>query len=631
LAPNAHDTPAPHPFEATPMADTDTNASSVEALGFDPAELRRKYDEERDRRLRAEGNAQYVEVTGRFAHYLDDPYVEPGFTREPIVRDLDVLVVGGGFGGLLASARLREAGFDDLCIVEKAGDFGGTWYWNRYPGAACDTESYIYLPLLEETGYMPTAKYAKAPEILEHSRRIGRHFDLYRAALFQTTITGMRWLDEEARWEVATDRRDVLRARFVVIAGGPLNLPKLPGIPGVESFKGHSFHTSRWDYAYTGGDSTGNLTGLADKRVGIIGTGATAVQCVPHLGAGAKELFVFQRTPSSVDVRNDRPTDPEWAKSLAPGWQRERMDNFTAVISGSRFDVDLVNDGWTDLIGNILLAARKKMRAGEPVADEAELIQLADYQKMERVRARVDSIVKDRATAEALKPWYNQFCKRPCFHDQYLQTFNLPNVHLVDTHGQGVERITERGVVVDGREYELDCLIYGTGFEVGTDFTRRLGFEVTGRDGLTLTRKWQDGASTFHGLFTRGFPNLFVMTTQQSGQSANFQHMLDEQSRHIAYVMQALKARDARTVEADEQAEAQWVDTIVTLARTRQAFLNECTPGYYNNEGKPDARMERNSQYWRGPMAFIRMWKAWREDGSLQGLELTPMRETVDG
>jgi cyclohexanone monooxygenase len=416
-----------------------------------------------------------------------------------------------------------------------------------------------------------------------------------------------------------------------VIAGGPLNLPKLPGIPGVESFKGHSFHTSRWDYAYTGGDSTGNLTGLADKRVGIIGTGATAVQCVPHLGAGAKELFVFQRTPSSVDVRNDRPTDPEWAKSLAPGWQRERMDNFTAVISGSRFDVDLVNDGWTDLIGNILLAARKKMRAGEPVADEAELIQLADYQKMERVRARVDSIVKDRATAEALKPWYNQFCKRPCFHDQYLQTFNLPNVHLVDTHGQGVERITKRGVVVDGREYELDCLIYGTGFEVGTDFTRRLGFEVTGRDGLTLTRKWQDGASTFHGLFTRGFPNLFVMTTQQSGQSANFQHMLDEQSRHIAYVMQALKARDARTVEADEQAEAQWVDTIVTLARTRQAFLNECTPGYYNNEGKPDARMERNSQYWRGPMAFIRMWKAWREDGSLQGLELTPMRETVDG
>jgi cyclohexanone monooxygenase len=604
---------------------------TVDELGFDPAELRRKYDLERERRLRADGNAQYVAVSGKFAHYLDDPYVEPGFTRDPIVRDMDVLVVGGGFGGLLASARLRAAGYEDLCIVEKGGDFGGTWYWNRYPGAACDTESYIYLPLLEETGYMPVAKYAKAPEILEHSRRIGRHFDLYRSALFQTTITGMRWLDDAGRWEVSTDRRDVLRARFVVIAGGPLNLPKLPGIPGVDSFRGHSFHTSRWDYAYTGGDSTGNLSGLADKRVGIIGTGATAVQCVPHLGEGAKELYVFQRTPSSVDVRNDQPTDPEWVKSLKPGWQRERMDNFTAVISGSKFDVDLVNDGWTDLIGNILLAARKKSRAGEPVADEAELIQLADYQKMERVRARVDAIVKDRATAEALKPWYNQFCKRPCFHDQYLQTFNRPNVHLVDTQGKGVERITERGVVVAGREYELDCLIFGTGFEVGTDFTRRLGFEVTGRGGLTLTEKWKDGASTFHGLFTRGFPNLFVMTTQQSGQSANFQHMLDEQSRHIAYLMTEVRQRRVRTVEADAQAEAQWVDTIVQLARTRKAFLNECTPGYYNNEGRPDARMERNSQYWRGPMAFIRMWKAWREDGTLQGLELTPMRETVGG
>lgn len=604
------------------MADTASQSPLAEDLGFDPAELRRKYDVERDRRLRADGNQQYVEVTGEFEHFLDDPYADPGFTREPVVREVDVLVVGGGFGGLLAAARLRAEGYDDLCIVEKGGDFGGTWYWNRYPGAACDTESYIYLPLLEETGYMPVAKYARAPEILEHSRRIGRHFDLYPCALFQTTVTGMRWQDDAARWRVDTDRGDVLRARFVVLAGGPLNRPKLPGIPGVDSFKGHSFHTSRWDYAYTGGDSNGGLAGLADKRVGIIGTGATAVQCVPHLGEGAKELYVFQRTPSSVDVRNDRPTDPEWAESLAPGWQRERMDNFTAVISGSRFEVDLVNDGWTDLIGNILLAARRRQAGGEQVADEAELIQLADYQKMERVRARVDAIVKDPATAEALKPWYNQFCKRPCFHDQYLQTFNRPNVHLVDTQGRGVERITERGVVVDGREYELDCLIFGTGFEVGTDFTRRLGFEVHGRGGVTLTEKWKDGAQTFHGLFTRGFPNMFVMTTQQSGQSANFQHMLDEQSHHIAYVLREARARGARTLEACAKAEADWVDTIVKLARTRQAFLNECTPGYYNNEGKPDARMERNSQYWRGPMSFIRMWNAWRADGSLQGLEL---------
>ncbi|MBL8351827.1 MAG: NAD(P)/FAD-dependent oxidoreductase [Burkholderiaceae bacterium] len=594
--------------------------------GFDAAALRRRYALERDRRLRQDGNAQYLEVSGRFARYLDDPYVEPGFTREPVRREVDLLVVGGGFGGLLAAARLRAAGWDDLCIVDKGGDFGGTWYWNRYPGAACDTESYIYLPLLEETGYMPVAKYARAPEILEHSRRIGRHFDLYRAALFQTVITGMRWNDETARWQVITDRDDRLAARFVVLAGGPLNRPKLPGIPGIETFRGHSFHTSRWDYAYTGGDSNGGLTGLADKRVGIIGTGATAVQCVPHLGAGAKQLCVFQRTPSSVDVRNDRPTDPDWVRSLQSGWQRERMHNFSTVVSGGRFDVDLVNDGWTDLICNILLAARRQPAGDAAPPDTEALIQQADDLKMQRVRARVDAVVSDRATAEALKPWYNQFCKRPCFHDQYLDTFNRPNVQLVDTRGRGVERITESGVVVDGREYGLDCLIFGTGFEVGTDFTRRLGFEVHGRGGLTLTEKWRDGARSFHGLFTRGFPNLFVMTTQQSGQSPNFQHMLDEQSRHIGHIMGEVRARGLRTLEASADAENQWVETIVRHARGRRDYLSACTPGYYNNEGRPDERTERNSQFWRGPMVFIRLLDEWRRAGTMPGLELQAER-----
>ena len=602
------------------------SADPVTEPSFDPAALRGKYDIERERRLRPDGNDQYVDVTGKFAHYLDDPYADPAFSRAPIIRQVEVVVVGGGFGGLLAAARLRAQGFEDICIIDKAGDFGGTWYWNRYPGAACDTESYIYLPLLEETGYMPVSKYARGPEILEHSRRIGRHFDLYRSALFQTVISQMRWHDEDCRWLVRTDRADELSARFIVLAGGPLNRPKLPGIPGMASFQGHSFHTSRWDYGYTAGNATGGLTGLADKRVGIIGTGATAVQCVPHLGAAAKKLYVFQRTPSSVDVRNDRPTDPDWVRSLQPGWQRARMLNFTTVISGGHFDVDLVNDGWTDLITNILLAARKKSKDGGPVTNAAELIQSADYQKMERVRARIDDTVIESATAAALKPWYDQFCKRPCFHDQYLDAFNLASVHLVDTEGQGVERITERGVVVRGREYELDCLIFGTGFEVGTDFTRRLGFEVYGRNGITLTEKWRDGASTLHGMHTRGFPNLFVMTTQQSGQSANFQHMLDEQSLHIAHIMREIKTRGVAVVEAQQQAETDWVNTILKYAHARQPFLNQCTPGYYNNEGTPNERSARNSQFWRGPTAFIRLLDEWRQQGSLPGLDLTPLR-----
>ena len=597
--------------------------SGAAQADFDPIALREKYRKERDRRLRSDGNAQYVEPVGEFAHYLDDPYIEKKIERDPMALDTTVLIVGGGFSGLLAGARLCEKGVDDFHIVEKAGDFGGTWYWNRYPGAACDTESYIYMPLLEETGYMPSAKYAKAPELLDHSRRIGRHFNLYEKASFQTEVKDMRWQADEARWLIETSRGDAIRAKFVILAGGLLHRAKLPGIPGVADFKGHSFHTSRWDYAYTGGTSLGGLSGLADKTVGIIGTGATAVQCVPHLGAGSKQLYVFQRTPSSVDFRNDHPTDQQWAKSLKPGWQKQRMDNFSAVVSGEPFDEDMVNDGWTDLIGNILLPARRAMLRGESVADPMDLMQTADYQKMERVRARVDAVVRDKATAEALKPWYDQFCKRPCFHDQYLDTFNLPNVRLVDTDGKGVERITEHGVVVAGKEYPVDCLIYSTGFEVGTDYTRRVGFEITGRDGRTLTDKFKDGAETLHGLFSRGFPNLFIVATMQSGQSANFQHMLAEQARHIAWVVKEAVSRDIKTMEPTEDAERAWIETIVKLSAMRAPFLNECTPGYYNNEGKPNARTAKNGGYIRGPNAFIKVLEEWRADGTLPGLEIT--------
>jgi cyclohexanone monooxygenase len=497
------------------MADDKPEISSADELGFDPAALKARYLAERDRRIRPDGNEQYIDIS-RFAHYLDDPYVERK-ERAPLFDEVEVIVIGGGFGGQLAAARLKEAGVADVRIIEKGGDFGGTWYWNRYPGAACDIESYIYLPLLEEVGFMPTEKYSRAPEILQHSRLIGEKFGLYENTLFQTEVTELRWDEAAKRWTVHTNRGDAMQARFVVMANGPLHRPKLPGIPGVESFRGHSFHTSRWDYGYTGGDSNGGLTGLMDKRVGIIGTGATAVQCVPHLGEWAKALYVFQRTPSSIDVRANRPTDPDWVKSLSPGWQQARMDNFNILVSGGFADEDLVADGWTDIIGNILLLARRKMEAGEKVENPAELMQLADFKKMEQVRARVDQVVRDRGTAEALKPWYNQFCKRPCFHDEYLDTFNRPNVTLVDTQGKGVERIDATGVWANGRHYEIDCLIYATGFEVGTSYTRRSGYEVYGRDGVSLTQKWANGAETLHGVLSRGFPNCFIVSNVQSG------------------------------------------------------------------------------------------------------------------
>jgi len=594
-----------------------------EDLGFDPAALRAKYLAERDRRIRADGNEQYREIAGDFAHYLDDPYVAPGFTRAPLTDEIEVVVIGGGFGGLLAGARLREAGVDDIRVIEKGGDFGGTWYWNRYPGAACDVESYIYLPLLEEIGYLPVEKYSRAPEILAHSRAIGVHFDLYRNACFQTEVTGMAWDEAAARWIISTNRGDAMKARYVVMANGPLHRPKLPGIPGVETFKGHSFHTSRWDYAYTGGDSNGHLTGLKDKRVGIIGTGATAVQCVPHLAAAAKALFVFQRTPSSIDVRANRPTDPDWAASLQPGWQQHRMDNFNALVSGGFAEEDLVNDGWTDIIGNLIMMMRNNAAAGQSMETIAETMQLADFQKMEQIRARVDQMVKDKAAAEALKPWYNQFCKRPCFHDEYLDAFNRPNVQLIDTQGRGVEAITERGVVANGREYEIDCLIYATGFEVGTSYTRRAGYEVVGRGGVTLTQKWADGVSTLHGMHSRGFPNLFLISNSQSGFTVNFPHMINEQSRHLAYIVREASQRQARTVEASAEAEEAWVQTIISSAMMRQKFQEECTPGYYNNEGQPSALAARNGSYGAGPVAFVKLLEDWRAAGELAGLEIS--------
>ena len=593
------------------------------SLGFDPDALRDKYRQERDKRVRTDGNEQYQEVKGDFARYLDDPYVEPGFARAPLFDEVEALVIGGGFGGLLVAARLREAGVDDIRIIEKGGDFGGTWYWNRYPGAQCDIEAYIYLPLLEELNYIPKEKYSHAPEILAHSRAIGEHYNLYANACFQTEVTEMRRDEDAARWIVSTNRGDRMRARFVAMSNGPLNRPKLPAIPGVETFKGHTFHTSRWDYGYTSGDSNGNLTGLRDKRVAIIGTGATAVQCVPHLGEATKQLYVFQRTPSSIDVRNNRPTDPQWASELEPGWQQKRMTNFNVLVTGGYQEEDLVADGWTDIIRNLGGIMARQTAPDQKPEDVAAIAELADFQKMEQVRARVDTIVQDSATAAALKPYYRQFCKRPCFHDEYLQTFNRPNVKLIDTQGRGVDRITERAVVVDGKSYEVDCIIFATGFEVGTDYTRRAGYEMYGKGGVTLTEKWANGLSTFHGFQTRGFPNCFFMGVTQTGFTANFPHMLNEQSHHIAYIVKQAMARQAKIVETSDRAEADWVATIQRLKANNQQFFAECTPGYYNNEGKPgQGNSLLDGQYGGGPEEFFQIIRKWRDEGTLSGLEV---------
>ena len=494
-------------------------------------------------------------------------------------------------------------------------------YWNRYPGAQCDIESYVYMPLLEELNSIPTEKYARANELLKHAEAIGRRWGLYDKALFQTETHSMHWDEKNALWTTKTSRNDTIRSRFVIPAAGPLHRPKLPGLKGIESFQGHSFHSSRWDYNYTGGDSTGNLRNLADKRVGIIGTGATAVQIVPHLGRWAKEVYVFQRTPSSIDVRGNRDTDSEWAASLKPGWQKERMDNFNIIVNGGITEVDLVKDGWTDILHK-LLARAAPTKNGEPVdpAKAAAERQIADYEKMEQVRARCDTVIKDPATAQSLKPWYNQLCKRPCFHDEYLQAFNLPNVHLIDTEGRGVDGITETGVIANNHLHELDVLIYATGFELSTEYSHRSNMEIYGRGGRTITEAWKDGTRTLHGWTTRDFPNCFwvqskfsytsrpvpvvlgcclkkaapsvlsllsssrcpekcsdVCVVVQAALSPNFLHVTGEQAAHLAYVVSECRRRAIKTVEPTAQAEGEWVETIIRMAKLRVEFLRECT------------------------------------------------------
>ncbi|MBI3247343.1 MAG: NAD(P)/FAD-dependent oxidoreductase [Deltaproteobacteria bacterium] len=605
---------------STAVAQSKPNGIPTPAeLGFDPAEMRQKYAAERTKRLRADANRQYQEIAGKYAHYNTDPYVKPGFTRPAIQEELDVVIVGGGFGGLLAAARLQKAGITSLRILEKAGDFGGTWYWNRYPGAQCDIEAYVYLPLLEETGYIPKEKYSFAPEIFAHAQRIGKHFNLYERACFQTQIQEARWNEETERWTITTDRGDVFKAHFVIMSSGPLNRPKLPAIPGIEKFKGHTFHTSRWDYDYTGGDTTGGLHKLVDKRVGIIGTGATAIQSVSHLGQHAKQLYVFQRTPSSVDERGNKPTDPEWVKTLKPGWQDYRNINFCSILAGLPVDEDLVGDKWTSLFKMLSKLMAGKESSG--LSDEAMafLSEVADYQKMNEIRDRVSSIVRDRATAEALKPWYGQWCKRPTFNDEYLPTFNRPNVKLVDTKGKGVERVTETAVVVDGVEYEVDCLIYATGFEVGTAYTRRSEFEVYGRDGVSLSDYWAKGMKTFHGFLSHGFPNLFHMGLTQTGLAPNFTYMLNGQAEHIAHLITQVNTRNAQAVEPTPEAEMEWVK-LVTAPTFMTSYQEICTPGYYNGEGKKEGQGFLESQYPEGAVPFYNMLARWREQGDFTGL-----------
>ncbi|KAJ4348852.1 uncharacterized protein N0V89_010231 [Didymosphaeria variabile] len=608
---NTAEAPVPAAVEAQ------ANVEQASNVSFDPVALKAKYLEERDIRIaRGGGNTQYKFLDGASSKYLKDPWTGNDTQREPVVEETEVVIVGAGYGAQLIATELQKVGVTDFRMIDKAGDFGGTWYWNRYPGAQCDIESYIYMPLLEETGYMPTEKYAHQDELLEHAQRIGKHFGLYERALFETEVKEMRWNEDESKWLTTTSRGDKITSRFVIPAAGPLHKPKLPGIKGLDSFKGHTFHTSRWDFDYTGGDVSGGLVNLQDKRVAIIGTGATSVQIVPRVGEYAKELYVFQRTPSSIDVRNNQSTDETWFKGLEPGWQKKRMQNFNRLINGAERDVDLVNDSWTS-VGRILM--ENPLDWSDPVAAGTRF-QMIDFEKMEAVRHRASTIVKHQPTAESLKAYYNRFCKRPCFHDEYLQTFNRPSVHLIDTRGAGVDALTPTSIVSQGKEYPVDAVIFSTGFETSNDWSHKTGITMLGRD-TSITEKWKNGLSTLHGSLVRGFPNAFFVQYFQAALTFNLMHVTGEQAQHFAHIIAAAKAQNIRSVEPTQEAEDGWVNTIVQGAAGMAQFFGDCTPGYYNNEGTVSEAGAKMAGYPQGADAFFQLLADWRAEGRLEGLE----------
>jgi cyclohexanone monooxygenase len=601
------------------MQKTATSAGS-----HDREALHARYLEERDKRLKDMTARQYIAAEGEFADFTDDPHVEPHFSREARSEAVDVVIVGGGFAGLLTAADLVKRGIESFRIIEQGGDFGGTWYWNRYPGVRCDIESYCYMPLLEEVGTVPSERYAEGAEIFAHCQAIGRHYDLYRRALFQTKVTRIVWDDVAARWIIESDRGDTIRARFVTVGQGPLAKVKLPRIPGVRDFKGRIFHSSRWDYGYTGGDAASRMTRLANKRIAVIGTGATAIQIVPRLAEDAAHVTLFQRTPSAIDERNNAPTDRDWFASQPKGWQRERMHNFLSVITCVPVRENIVGDRWTDFWVRFGAAMAERHRSGDPTPPP-ELMQRIDYAKMEELRARVVATVNRPDVARALQPWYNYLCKRPLYSDDFLQAFNRDNVELVDTDGRGVERITDSGVIAGGVEFPADCIILATGFEVGAAPHKAGGYDVIGRGGQTLDAKWKHGVRTLHGTQMAGFPNFHIVGGTAQGTTAfNFTHTLAMQAEHATTLIARCMAQGIRAMEVTAEAEDRWQATLAAKHVDHQHFYEDCTPGFLNNEGDFKERPTFiGATYGGGPLEYEQIISEWRQTGIEQDANIS--------
>ncbi|KAJ9631740.1 hypothetical protein H2203_000140 [Taxawa tesnikishii (nom. ined.)] len=616
---------------ATDQAYYDDGINGVDAL-----QVEKRYGEERAKRLREDGLEQFVDIShsDKFRHFQEDPWLNPSAIKDARKMFPDnrcrVLILGAGLGGLMYAVRMVEAGVrpEDITIVDSAGGFGGTWYWNRYPGLMCDVESYSYLPLLEETGYMPRHRYAYGDEIRGYANLVAEKWGVANSAVFQTKAEKLEWDEAVKEW------------KFVATVNGVLNWPKLPATPGIMDYQGKMFHTSRWNYALTGGLPTDpSLKNLQDKRVAIIGTGATAVQVIPHLARWSKHLYVVQRTPSAIDRRDQRETDSEWfhkSVATAPGWQRERLRNFHQQFTTERVpSTNLVDDEWTRAPGLVAIAGNPSgpMTMEEFPAYMSKLRAL-DLARQNRVRARARREVEDPNTAEKLQAWYPTWCKRPCFHDDYLPSFNRPNVTLLDTAGKGISRLTSDSLIISDptdpdqeQSYPVDIIIFATGFRspfLGTP-AEKANMSIIGRDGKTMSESWAaNGPRTLHGVMCHNFPNLFLSGPFQASLSPSNLFSVDALAQHAAYILSSSNLRahgKPFTAEPTVEATEDWAQQILMRAPAMAAIAG-CTPSYFNLEGALDRlpaeemmKMAKSGLWGHGVESFLEHVEAWRAEG----------------
>lgn len=489
-------------------------------------------------------------------------------------------------------------------------------------------------------------------EIREQLERIADKSNIQ--GQFCTSVTHQIWDDEAKRWIVTLSHRLshdqepeelTVKAQFLLLAGGIQTAPHVPNLNGIDVFrsapKKSLMHTARWDWSATGGSQESpEMTKLQGLRVGIVGTGATAVQVAPHVAKWAKHTYIFQRTPSYVGPQPQKETTPEdWAKvAYKTGWQYERMESLDAIFTGKSDAEDKVQDGWTRVSGMRAMAGYAgRIITPETQAQHVEDMMNVDYPWTEEMRRRVDAEVKDPFIAQKLKAWYPSFCKRPTFHQSFLSLFNSPSVTLVDTDGQGVEAYTPHGVLANGREYEIDVLILATGYTVGlvdSCPSSALNAPLMGRDNRPLKDKWDgEDYGTLFGTMINGFPNLFFASGNGGSVSQNANSFYRIASRLISHtVKEALRRAenpDKVTVEVEKNAEDDWSARITERARWFSAFPS-CTPGYLTGEGLVQTQNKMNEEeeqqiakrsYWgEGILNFKEIVEAWMDEKKLLGL-----------